>query len=68
MCNCFFTYRGGLDAKILALQAFIDASKADAAGVDADAFFAAKDALDRESVRLHEIAIAESLRAEPVDS
>ena len=61
-------YRTHLEEKIAELQQFIDGSRASAAGVDADAFFEAKDALDRESVRLHEIAIAQSLRAEQVEA
>ncbi|MDY7107450.1 MAG: Hsp70 family protein [Planctomycetota bacterium] len=61
-------YRRQLEEKIGKLQQFIDASREDAAGVDADAFHAAKDALDRESVRLHEIAIARSLQEEGVEA
>jgi len=61
-------YRTHLEEKIAKLQRFIDESRADAAGIDADAFYAAKDALDKESVRLHEIAIAQSLREEGVEA
>jgi len=57
-------YRRTLEAKITALEAFIDGSRTAPASIDADAFYAAKDALDTESVRLHEIAIARSLRDE----
>ena len=57
-------YRGQLEEKIASVQEFIDRSGEDAASVDADAFHEAKENLDRESVRLHEIAIAASLREE----
>jgi molecular chaperone DnaK (HSP70) len=61
-------YRTQLEDKIATLQQFIDRSRADAAAVDADAFYSAKDVLDRESLRLHEIAIARSLREEGVEA
>jgi len=55
-------YRRLLDDRIAALQAMIDQSHRDAASVDAEAFHHAKNALDETSMRLHEVAIAESLR------
>jgi hypothetical protein len=45
-----------------ALTAMVRAAKADWKSVDAGAMSRAKDALDRLSVRLHETAIARSLR------
>ncbi len=59
-------YRAQLNTKIAELQQFIDQSKSDPKGVDADAFHESKESLDKESVRLHEIAIAASLRDEQV--
>jgi molecular chaperone DnaK (HSP70) len=61
-------YRRKLEEKIAELQSFIEAAGEDPASVDADAFFAAKDALDRESVHLHETAIARSLQEQTNDS
>jgi molecular chaperone DnaK (HSP70) len=55
-------YRAKLQAMIATLQKFVDEARAQPAKVDADEFFQAKDALDKASVRLHEIAIAQSLR------
>jgi len=57
-------YKGELDQQIAQLQALVDASERDPHAVDADAFHHAKESLDRASVRLHEIAIARSLREE----
>ncbi len=57
-------YRGELEAKIEALRDFIEHGTTDAMDVDADAFYAAKQAMDEASVHLHEISIADSLRAE----
>jgi molecular chaperone DnaK (HSP70) len=57
-------YRQQLESHIATLQEFIDRSRGEPQAVDADAFYAAKDALDQASMRLHEIAIARSLRAE----
>ncbi|GJM18969.1 MAG: chaperone protein HscA [Phycisphaeraceae bacterium] len=51
-----------LDAKLGDVQKMIDAGSADWRAVDADAFNAAKEALERASVRLQEVAIAASLR------
>lgn len=58
-------YRDELEAKIDRLQDFIDRSQTEADKIDADAFFEAKEDLDRESVRLHEMAITDSLKGEP---
>jgi molecular chaperone DnaK (HSP70) len=51
-----------LEERIAALQRFIDDSHTSLATVDADAFSRSKESLDRASMRLHEIAIAQSLR------
>ena len=51
-----------LTGLIEGLEARIRLAGEDPAAVDADAFHAEKEALDRESVRLHEAAIAASLR------
>jgi molecular chaperone DnaK (HSP70) len=55
-------YAAQLRRRLAEMQSFIEQSRANPAGVDADAFQQAKEALDRESIRLHEIAISESLR------
>jgi len=57
-------YRAQLESMIASLQRFIDDSRANPARVDAEAFHRAKQSLDEASVRLHEIAIAQSLRGE----
>ncbi len=57
-------YRRELDGRIAALQRFVDESEREPQSVDADAFHAAKEELDRASVRLHELSIARSLRDE----
>jgi hypothetical protein len=44
------------------VQSFVQQAKADWRSVDANAFAAAKDKLDRTSVRLQEVSIAASLR------
>ena len=51
-----------LRSQVAALKKLIADAERDWASVDADAFHAAKEALDRASVRLHEVSIAESLR------
>jgi molecular chaperone DnaK (HSP70) len=61
-------YRRQLEDHIASLQDFIDRSRSEPKAVDTDAFYAAKDALDQASMRLHEIAIARSLRAEGTTS
>ncbi len=57
-------YRAQLEQAIAALEVFIAQSRHDAANVDADAFYKAKEALDKTSVRLHEQAITKSLASE----
>ncbi len=57
-------YRSELDDKIQQLQKFIDAAGDKVADVDADAFFQAKESLDHASVKLHELAITQSLQQE----
>ncbi len=54
--------RAALEAAMSALGSFIDAAERDWRSVDARAFHAAKDALDRASLPLHELSITESLR------
>lgn len=44
------------------LRGFVERAEADWSSVDPNAFYSAKDALDRSSVRLQEIGIAQSLR------
>lgn len=56
--------RADVEARLTTLATFIERGSADWSSVDADAFNAARDALDRASVRVHEIAIAKSLREE----
>jgi molecular chaperone DnaK len=51
-----------LAAALDELRVFVSKGEADWASVDPNAFYAAKDALDRASVRLQEIGIAQSLR------
>jgi molecular chaperone DnaK (HSP70) len=55
-------YRAELEERIAALRRFVEQAQTNPASIDADAFHAAKENLDRHSMRLHEIAIAESLR------
>ena len=57
-------YLQELKAQISKLKAQIAAAEADWRAVDANAFQRDKEALDRMSVRLHEVAIAQSLRGE----
>ena len=59
-------YRAELEELISKVQRFIDDSRTQPTRVDADAFFREKDALDKASMRLHEIAIAQSLRGDSV--
>lgn len=58
-------YVAQLDALISNLRSMVDRAEADWRGVNADEFASAKEALDRASVRLQEVSIAASLRAEP---
>jgi molecular chaperone DnaK (HSP70) len=53
---------GEIEAKMADLRAFIAAADHAAAHVNADAFYAAKDALDRASVPVHEASIRRSLQ------
>ena len=55
-------YAAELDALAAALRDFVTRGEADWRSVDADAFHRAKDTLDRASIRLQELGIAESLR------
>lgn len=55
-------YRADLQTLTATLREFVARAKADWKSVDADAFHAAKDALDRASVRLQEVSIAQSLK------
>jgi molecular chaperone DnaK (HSP70) len=57
-------YAADLGSRIRDLQRIVEAAERDWRSVDADAFFAAKMELDRASVRLQEVSIAESLRQE----
>ncbi|MFK7882908.1 MAG: Fe-S protein assembly chaperone HscA [Phycisphaerales bacterium] len=56
--------RDELRTSIETLSRFISDAERDWRAVDANAFYSAKDALDRASVRLQEIGIAESLKKE----
>ncbi len=51
-----------LAAAIETLRGYLSRARADAEAVDANAFQQAKEAMDRASMRLHEISITESLR------
>jgi molecular chaperone DnaK (HSP70) len=53
-----------VEAGIGEVRGFVEASRRDPRTVDADAFHAAKDRLDRASVPVHETAITRSLREE----
>ncbi len=57
-------YCDELRTKLNVLQGFIERAQADWRSVDPNAFHSAKEDLDRSSMRLQEIGIAESLRAE----
>ena len=54
--------RTDLQGKIETLTGMVERAKSDWSSVDANAFYAAKDAVDRASVRLQEISISASLR------
>ncbi len=60
--------RAELVARISALAALVERAKADWSSVDPNALHEAKEALDRASVRLQEVSIAASLRAEDRES
>jgi molecular chaperone DnaK (HSP70) len=53
--------RAGIEKAVAALQAFVDRAAAGHEHVDPDAFHAAKEALDRASIPLHEASIRQSL-------
>jgi hypothetical protein len=55
-------YRDELATKVEVLRQFVARAGADWRSVDANAFHAAKNDLDRASIRLQEIGIAASLR------
>ena len=55
-------YVADLDAKLAAVRGFVDAASRDADAVDPEAFAAARDALNKTAMRMHEVAIAQSLR------
>ena len=55
-------YLESLESAIMSLKGHISAAEYDARSVDANAFYQAKEALDRASVRMHEVAITRSLR------
>lgn len=55
-------YVAGLEAAMADVRARCEAAARDPAAVDADAFHRAKQALDERSMRLHETAIADTLR------
>ncbi|MBU3683950.1 MAG: hypothetical protein FGM39_08075, partial [Phycisphaerales bacterium] len=59
-------YVASVEAAMDRLRGFVAAAEADALAVDADQFQRAKEALDVESVRVHEVAIARSLRGSAV--
>ena len=52
----------GVDSQLAAVEAFIQSARKDPRSVDADAFHAAKDSLDRSSMPVHEASITRSLR------
>lgn len=54
--------RSDLESRIASLREMIEQAKQDWKSVNPDAMHAAKEEMDRASVRLHEIAIAKSLR------
>jgi molecular chaperone DnaK (HSP70) len=54
--------RAELESHMVVVRGFVDKAQADWRSVDANAFYAAKNAMDTASVRLQEIGIAESLR------
>jgi molecular chaperone DnaK (HSP70) len=58
-------YVTALRTRINALRALVSRAKHDWTSVDPDELHQAKESLDRESMRLHEVAIARSLRDNP---
>jgi molecular chaperone DnaK len=61
-------YLAEMETSIMALKGHIAAAEHDARAVDANAFQQAKEALDRLSVRVHEVAITRSLRSGGADA
>jgi len=57
-------YAASLREQVAAVRGLVEAAKRDWRSVDPNAFQQAKEALDRASMRLHEVAIAESLQAQ----
>lgn len=57
-------YRNDLETKLAALKGFIDRAKSDWRSVEPNAFHTTKEDLDRASMKLQEIGIAESLRSD----
>ncbi|MBL9118604.1 MAG: Hsp70 family protein [Phycisphaerae bacterium] len=56
------TLLADIESRMGALRGFIAAADRDAVSVDADAFYAAKESLDRASVPIHEASIRQSLQ------
>ncbi|MGA0174018.1 MAG: Fe-S protein assembly chaperone HscA [Phycisphaerales bacterium] len=56
-------YAAELDAKLRAVRAFVEQASKDVDAVDVDTFSTARDELNRTAMRMHEIAIAQSLRS-----
>ncbi|MGH7133895.1 MAG: Hsp70 family protein, partial [Phycisphaerales bacterium] len=59
--------RAAIEAAIEKLRAMVAAAESDWESVDADEFHKSKEGLDRASVRLHEVSIAESLKGSRTD-
>jgi molecular chaperone DnaK (HSP70) len=57
-------YRADLQRRVDELAALVERADADWTSVEANAFQRAKEDLDRASVRMHEVSIAESLRGD----
>jgi molecular chaperone DnaK len=56
-------YAAELDAKLRTVRTFVEQASKDVDAVDVDAFSTARDDLNRTAMRMHEIAIAQSLRS-----
>ena len=57
-----------VESSMAEVRGFIETSRTDPRSVDAEAFHGAKERLDRESVPVHEAAIARSLRDSPPEA
>jgi molecular chaperone DnaK (HSP70) len=55
-------YRAALEARMRELEGFVEQARRQPRDIDADAFHRTKQSLDELSVRVHELAIAQSLR------